>query len=203
MFLHPKFQVRSIYRDIIARNFGSALETVDFSKPEEARVHINTWISNQTNNLIRDMLLEGSITNDTPSVLVNTIYFDAFWVIEFKILDEPGEFFVNKTHKVNATMMEARTRGGYLNSSLLRAELVELPFRSSNVSMVFVLPHAVDGLSGVEDKLDRFDWRDYENVKNYLGLKVEMPKFKTEISMELNNQLKEVISDGNNQLKII
>lgn len=43
--------------------------------PEEARLTINNWISNKTENLIRDTLPEGALDSTTVLVLVNTIYF--------------------------------------------------------------------------------------------------------------------------------
>lgn len=44
-------------------------------KPEEARVAINSWISNKTENLIQDTLPQGALGSNTVLVLVNTIYF--------------------------------------------------------------------------------------------------------------------------------
>lgn len=43
--------------------------------PEEARVTINSWISNKTENLIQDTLPQGALGSNTVLVLVNTIYF--------------------------------------------------------------------------------------------------------------------------------
>lgn len=44
-------------------------------KPELARVTINEWISNKTENRIENTLPQGAIDTDTILVLVNTIYF--------------------------------------------------------------------------------------------------------------------------------
>lgn len=43
--------------------------------PEKARVTINNWISNKTENLIQDTLPAGVLDSSTILVLVNTIYF--------------------------------------------------------------------------------------------------------------------------------
>lgn len=43
--------------------------------PDKARVTINNWISNKTENLIQDTLPAGSLDSNTILVLVNTIYF--------------------------------------------------------------------------------------------------------------------------------
>ena len=43
--------------------------------PEDARVTINNWVSNQTEDKIRQVLPEGALDSNTVLVLVNTIYF--------------------------------------------------------------------------------------------------------------------------------
>jgi serpin B len=43
--------------------------------PEDARVTINHWVSNQTEDKIRDVLPTGALDSNTVLVLVNTIYF--------------------------------------------------------------------------------------------------------------------------------
>lgn len=43
--------------------------------PEAARVTINSWISNKTENRIQDTLPVGVLDSTTVLVLVNTIYF--------------------------------------------------------------------------------------------------------------------------------
>lgn len=45
------------------------------ANPEKARVTINNWISNKTENLIQDTLPAGALDSNTILVLVNTIYF--------------------------------------------------------------------------------------------------------------------------------
>lgn len=43
--------------------------------PEDARLTINHWIANQTEDRIQDVLPEGALNSNTVLVLVNTIYF--------------------------------------------------------------------------------------------------------------------------------
>ena len=66
------------FLDILAQNYGAGVNLLDFAKsPEESRVTINNWVSDQTNNRINDLLPQGSIDNLTRLVLTNAIYFDA------------------------------------------------------------------------------------------------------------------------------
>lgn len=43
--------------------------------PETARLTINDWIANKTEDLIQDTLPAGALDSNTVLVLVNTIYF--------------------------------------------------------------------------------------------------------------------------------
>lgn len=43
--------------------------------PEDARLTINQWISNKTENRIQDVIPKGVLDATTILVLVNTIYF--------------------------------------------------------------------------------------------------------------------------------
>lgn len=49
--------------------------------PEQARITINDWISNKTENRIKDTLPSGVLDSNTVLVLVNTIYFKVFKVL--------------------------------------------------------------------------------------------------------------------------
>lgn len=43
--------------------------------PEKARITINEWIANKTENRIQDTLPSGALNADTVLILVNTIFF--------------------------------------------------------------------------------------------------------------------------------
>lgn len=65
-------QLQSLNRsDTDTNNPDSVLK----ENPEKARVTINNWISNKTENLIQDTLPQGALDSNTILVLVNTIYF--------------------------------------------------------------------------------------------------------------------------------
>jgi len=72
------------FLNLLAQNYGAGLNLLDFkNSPEPSRVTINNWVSDQTNNRIKDLLPQGSITPATRFVLTNAIYFDAAWQKSF------------------------------------------------------------------------------------------------------------------------
>ena len=50
-----------------------------FLKAEEVRVEVNSWVQERTNDLIKDLLPPGSITNQTERVYANALHFKGTW----------------------------------------------------------------------------------------------------------------------------
>ena len=67
--------IKSEYRKILKENFASEIHNVNFSNPTQAVSEINSWVANQTNNLVTDLLSTGSVNQETLLVLSNTVYF--------------------------------------------------------------------------------------------------------------------------------
>jgi len=80
---------------------------LDFiTKTEESRKIINTWVEEQTNNKIKDLIPQGMITPLTRLVLTNAIYFKGTWAIQFDPTDtKKQDFRVNSEKTVQADMM--------------------------------------------------------------------------------------------------
>ncbi|MCP4959391.1 MAG: serpin family protein [Actinomycetia bacterium] len=65
--------------DLMATHHGAGVESFDPSDPEVSRERINGWVSDQTNELIPELLPPGFIGPDTVLVLTDTVYFKAQW----------------------------------------------------------------------------------------------------------------------------
>jgi serpin B len=77
-FFYPEFL------NILAYHYGAGLNTVDFfTNSEQCRLLINDWVSDQTEERIKDLLPPGSVTPITRMVLTNAIYFKATWYYPF------------------------------------------------------------------------------------------------------------------------
>ena len=65
------------YLDSTKENFLAEPVATDFSKGEEAREAINTWVENQTNSKIKDLIAKNVLNGLTKMVLVNAVCI--FW----------------------------------------------------------------------------------------------------------------------------
>ena len=73
------------FLDTLAENYGAGLRVLDFiTAPEPSRITINDWVSDQTEDRIKDLIPQGAIDHLTRLVLTNAIYFNAAWQYPFQ-----------------------------------------------------------------------------------------------------------------------
>ena len=130
------------FLDALAENYGAGLRLLDFvNAPEESRVTINDWVSDETESRIEDLIPQGLIDPATRLVLTNAIYFNAAWQHPFmENLTADGSFYLLDGSKVTVPMMTQSESFGYAAGEGYQA--VELPYDGQELSMVILLPEA-------------------------------------------------------------
>jgi len=128
------------FLDLLAENYGAGLRTLDFANaPEESRITINNWVSDQTENRIEDLIPRGLIDALTRLVLTNAIYFNAAWQHPFnEDVTEDGPFYLLDGGQVTVPMMRQTESFGYAQGD--GYQVVELPYDGRELSMVILLP---------------------------------------------------------------
>ena len=142
------------FLDLLAENYGAELTQLDFIRqPEAARLTINDWVSDETDEKIKDLLPQGSIAPDTMLVLTNAIYFKGTWEYRFDkdSTIENGIFTLLDGSQVAVPMMRQTAHYGYAEGKGFKA--VELPYVGDKLSMVILLP-AADGFEEFSSELD-------------------------------------------------
>jgi len=138
------------YMSLTERAYGAPLERVDFkAAPEPARVLINGWVDKQTESRIKDLIPASGVDKETRLVLVNAIYFLGDWAEPFeKGATRPSPFRLSAKETKEVPTM-SRT-DSYRIASRDGLSALELPYAGGDLSMVVLLPDAVDGLAGME-----------------------------------------------------
>ena len=181
----------SEFLDLLALNYGAGMRLVDYmNAPEEARLAINDWVSEQTKARIKDLVPQGLITPDTTLVLVNAIYFKAAWQYEFDSSQtKDGPFTLLDGSQVSAPLMSLDHLAslGYASSDGWQA--VTLPYKGGMTEMVIIVPDE-GWFTEFEASLsaDRFDEILAGMEPKMVAL--TMPKF----SFTSSYQLKDVLS---------
>jgi len=180
---------RDDFLTLLKSSYSAGLEQVDFAGDTEApRQAINTWVEAQTNEKIKDLLAKGTLGPLTKLVLTNAIYFKGKWDQPFKAEhthDEPFHLTADKT--VDVPMMHQNKRFAYTETEL--AQLLSLPYGGKDVSMVVVLPKAVDGLAAVEQDVIANGLDEPLSQLRKTKVNVALPKFQMTWDQELSKVL--------------
>jgi len=176
------------YLDVLALNYGAGLRLVDFVRaPEEARVTINEWVSEQTEGRIKDLIPPGAIDALTRLVLTNAIYFNAAWSRPFEEeRTEDAPFYRLDGSQVTVPMMRQVESFGYATGEGYQA--VELPYDGHELSMVILVPKEGE-FETFEAALDVQRLEAILQDLRYTQVALSMPKFEIESSFSLVDAL--------------
>ncbi len=171
-------------------NYEADLNHVDFINATEAsRQTINIWVEKRTENKIRELLQPGSLDRYTRLVLTNAIYFKGDWEERFKKEDTKDEDFRLFAARAIKTPLMHMTKGlNYFEGDSF--QVLEIPYKKKELSMVVLLPKAMEGLSGFEQSLTP------ASIQQLLGqlfpartVIVTMPKFKMDAQFRVTDTL--------------
>jgi serpin B len=180
------FGFRDDFKDLLSTAYGAALREVDFARhTEQVRLEINQWAEQQTHEKIKDLVPPGVLTPATRLVLANAIYFKAAWQEPFHkngTRDEP--FHLDPSHDAPVPMMHHGLQTwGYAETGQLQA--LEVPYQGRDVSMVLVVPKAVDGLAQIEKSLVGQTLQQWQSSLRPQLVALTMPKFTTTCQFRL------------------
>ena len=180
------FDLESDFLAVTRDSYQAPVELLNFAGASEpSRRTINRWVENKTNDMIQDLLPQGSITPLTRLVLTNAIYFKGTWVTQFsedKTRDRP--FYRLNGESEDVPLMTAKDNFRY--GAKDGCQIVSLPYEGDDLEMIIVVPTERDGLPELEEKLSA-EWLD-SAVNSLRRRKVELylPRFKMEASANLN-----------------
>jgi len=185
------FQFLTEFLDVLAENYGAGLKLLDFiNAPEQSRIIINDWVSDQTEGRIEDLIPPDAIDFLTRLVLTNAIYFNAAWLNPFDAdMTEDGTFHLLDGGQVTVPMMRQTESLGYAEGEGYRA--VELLYDGSELSMVILLPDAGE-FQAFEGSLDADRVEAIIEQVDYRPVALTMPKFEFESSFSLVDTLAEM-----------
>jgi len=182
------YKFLSDFLDVLAENYGAGLRSLDFaSSPEESRVTINNWVSEQTEGRIQDLIPQGLIDVTTTLVLTNAIYFNAAWQYPFsEDMTDDGLFYLLNGDEVTVPMMKQTETFGYGEGEAY--QVVEMPYDGRELSMLILLPRS-GKFEAFESSLD---YRLIEVIVRGLEnrrVSLTMPKFEFDSEFSLKETL--------------
>lgn len=165
------------FLDVTRESYGAELTRLDFARQTEtARLTINQWVEDQTQEKIKDLLVPGVLTEMTRLVLTNAIYFKSDWKHPFdpeRTNDAP--FWKTPDEQVTVSMMHQVGKLNY--AALPSAKILELPYTNDDLSMLLLLPNERGGLAELETQLTAETLNQFIDQMVPKDVSVSMPKF--------------------------
>lgn len=193
IFLKEGYKLKEGFQSVVTKQFFSEIQPVDFAKNDAAAKTINTWVEQKTNEKIKDLIEASDLNDDTRLVLVNAIYFKGKWAEPFDVKDTTTEkFYLNDQDTIDVQMMHISKKFYYKNDENLDAKVLELPYSNKDVSMIIILPNKKNGIAELEQKLASVDLTKITENMYRPEVKVSLPKFKIETTIDLKDSLSEV-----------
>ncbi len=157
------YEFTSAFLNLVHKFYRAEARQVDFGHSPQAAVNeINGWVEGRTKGNIKDVVAPGQFTGMTRLVLCNAIYFKGKWQHQFKVSDtKPAPFHVTTIETVTVPMMYQKEHFKMILTDDDSAELLELPYSGTDLSMIILLPQikypwpdvANPGLPDFEKKL--------------------------------------------------
>lgn len=184
------YQFDASFLRLTEDKYRAELESLDFRNPERARRTINNWVEKQTRKKIVDLISAGVLQENTRLVLTNAIYFEGGWASEFsKQATQKATFHLTAEETIDVLTMEQQKNFPYTEDA--DAQVLALPYRGNELSMVVVLPKKNEGLATVESNLtnDRYEgWM--KDLGRARPIITYLPKFKLKSQFRLSGALK-------------
>uniref|UniRef100_A0A8C2ZV28 Serpin B6 n=1 Tax=Cyclopterus lumpus TaxID=8103 RepID=A0A8C2ZV28_CYCLU len=179
------------------KHYNAELESVDFvAGSEAARLNINTWVHEQTEGKIQDLLAEGVVDSLTRLVLVNAIYFKGNWNKQFQeSATWDAKFRLNKNKTKSVKMMHQKSKFPLAYIPEVNCQILEIPYQGKELSMLIFLPSEIEdsttGLEKMEKELSYENFVEWTrpDMMDEVELQVGLPRFKLEESYDMKNVL--------------
>uniref|UniRef100_A0A669PAN4 Serpin B10 n=1 Tax=Phasianus colchicus TaxID=9054 RepID=A0A669PAN4_PHACC len=182
---------------LITRYYQAKPQALNFKTDvEQARAQINSWVENETERKIQNLLPAGSLDSHSVLVLVNAIYFKGNWEKRFLKKDTSEmPFRLSKTKTKPVQMMFLRDTFLMLHEQTMKFKIIELPYVENELSMFVLLPDDISdnttGLELVERDLTHEKLAEWSNSASMMKVEVELylPKLKMEENYDLTSTL--------------
>jgi serpin B len=178
------------FLQLLKTDYGAGLNQVDFKgATEAARLTINQWVEQKTQDKIKDLLQPGTLAPSTRLVLTNAIYFKGDWQTQFdKAESRDEDFYASQAQTKKAAFMHREGSFSYFDGGTFQA--LEIPYKSKELSLIVLLPKDRSGLPALEQSLTA------SNTQQWLSQMVQvdkvivaLPKFKSTQQFELGATL--------------
>jgi serine protease inhibitor len=188
MWYDKGFPVETEFISLNSHYFDAEVNELDFRNANAVRT-INDWVNSNTNGKIEEIIQ--AIDPSVMMILINAIYFNCVWELEFdpelthkaNFFNEDGSLFGE------VDMMQLEETFKVANNDSFTA--VELPYKSGKFSMFLFLPTEKSTVDQLVQLLDGTTWKNWqEGFQKREDFSVYMPRFEFEFERSLADDLR-------------
>lgn len=196
---NPGLHMKQTFIDSIRNNYFA--EVFNGPANNDTVDKINGWVNENTHEMIPTILPPDSLSEDTMSVLLNAVAFEAEWANQFEKSDIRTKNFTNidgTTSKADYLCGEAdyyisdehsvgfiKTYKGRRAWSDERAQIVDY----ERYGFVAILPDEDMGVDGYLAQMDDATIKELVDARSYNEVDVELPKFSYDCTYNMNKPL--------------
>lgn len=180
------FPFEQSFLTVVRSTFDARIEALDFGQPSAPKT-INDWVRAETGGRIPSIVEE--IDRDKVMYLINALYFDGNWRTRFDpALTRSAPFFTENGENSQVQMMSIK--GRFAHAWTRDFQAVELPYGNGAFVMTLLLPSEELGVADWPEKLNPEVWSELVRGLSPREVTVELPQFRIESDMNLNETLK-------------
>lgn len=196
LFIRDSFypNVRPEYNSILASKYNAEILQDRFENAN----NINKWIENKTLGIIKKMLKDETVANETTKmILVNALAIDMEWQNEFQVKDTHGKSF----YKADGTEIQATTMGKetsedsysyYVGKDVTAVSMNLKEYEGTQMDFIAIMPS-----SDLKNYIENLSLDKINNVINNLkpassakaGIDINIPKFSFDCDLKLKQDL--------------
>ncbi len=191
LWVQQDFTLLEDYTSRVEKYYGGKTANLDFiNESERSRQTINSFIEEQTNNKIKELIPAGILNAMTRLFLTNAIYFKGTWQWEFDTSNTRDEDFritpdnIVKTPMM--TMFPKKANFNYADTGDL--QILELPYKGDAISMLILL--SSENLQAIEPGLTAEKLNEYKSKMKETKLdSISLPTFEFDTKYFMNEAL--------------
>ncbi|XP_049630424.1 serpin I2 [Suncus etruscus] len=192
LYIQEGFTVKEQYLHGNKEFFQSAIKLVDFQDTKACAETISNWVEKTTDGKIKDMFTGEEFGPLTRLVLVNAIYFKGDWEQKFKKESTQLMDFTKKDGTtINIPMMKAllKTKYGYFSESSMSYQVLELPYKGNEFSLIIILPAEDVAIEEMEKLITAPQiWKWFSEMEEE-EVEISLPRFKIEQKLDFKDAL--------------
>lgn len=193
IYVMVDYELNQTFQDVANEKFQSHVETLNFTNADSSAQTINSFVKKITKNQITDVVSPSMFDARTRVVLINAIYFKGKWLHAFDPKKtKVGQFQTDAKSSVPIQFMNTINTFNYAEFDDLNAKALEMPYNSSKLSFVILLPNDQMGLKTLQESVMDIDWTTSLGQMRSQKVNATIPKFKAHFQLSLNDILKTV-----------